>query len=104
MHCLPLLVLFIEDTAGACQYWGKGNQRLFTLEFDRLRKSMSVMVNEDNSSTANKLLVKVLNVWYTKKILNILFVRIQPLRITTMTGTPFHRFQLCLLSGRQPRG
>lgn len=63
----PCLLLHSEVTvcgglgfAGACQYWGAGSQRLFTLEFDRLRKSMGVIVKELGNEAGNKLLVKVL--------------------------------------------
>jgi hypothetical protein len=56
MFCIYLELRF----AGACQYWGSKTERLFTLEFDRLRKSMSVIVKEQDSPTGNKLLVKVL--------------------------------------------
>lgn len=56
MFCIYLELQF----AGACQYWGSKTERLFTLEFDRLRKSMSVIVKEQDSPTGNKLLVKVL--------------------------------------------
>lgn len=44
---------------GVCKYWAEGSQRLFTLEFDRLRKSMGVIIKEQGSDTGNKLLVKV---------------------------------------------
>jgi Ca2+-transporting ATPase len=44
---------------GACQYWGQRSKRLFTLEFDRVRKSMSVIVKEVDGQRSNKLLVKV---------------------------------------------
>ncbi|KAJ7535384.1 hypothetical protein O6H91_12G030800 [Diphasiastrum complanatum] len=44
---------------GACKRWSQRIHRLFTLEFDRLRKSMSVLVAfDDNGNTTNKLLVK----------------------------------------------
>uniref|UniRef100_A0A7I4C0P0 P-type Ca(2+) transporter n=1 Tax=Physcomitrium patens TaxID=3218 RepID=A0A7I4C0P0_PHYPA len=43
---------------GVCKYWAEGSQRLFTLEFDRLRKSMGVIIKEQGSDTGNKLLVK----------------------------------------------
>jgi Ca2+-transporting ATPase len=43
---------------GACQYWGQRSKCLFTLEFDRVRKSMSVIVKEVDGQGSNKLLVK----------------------------------------------
>jgi Ca2+-transporting ATPase len=52
-------MLCLWPTAGACQYWGQRSKCLFTLEFDRVRKSMSVIVKEVDGQRSNKLLVKV---------------------------------------------
>lgn len=41
---------------GCCEWWTKRSKRLATLEFDRIRKSMSVIVREPTGS--NRLLVK----------------------------------------------
>eukprot|EP00249_Psilotum_nudum_P019121 c27109_g1_i2 orf=105-3572(+) len=46
---------------GACQFYWKSCRRLFTLEFDRVRKSMGVIVSEEvpgSPERKNKLLVK----------------------------------------------
>ena len=42
---------------GCCEWWTKRSKRLATLEFDRIRKSMSVIVRE--LTGRNRLLVKV---------------------------------------------
>lgn len=41
---------------GSCEWWTKRLKRLATLEFDRIRKSMSIIVREPNGQ--NRLLVK----------------------------------------------
>lgn len=41
---------------GCCEWWSKRSKRVATLEFDRVRKSMSVIVREQTGS--NRLLVK----------------------------------------------
>ncbi|CAK9231707.1 unnamed protein product [Sphagnum troendelagicum] len=55
---MKLVMLCLWPTAGACQYWGQRSKCLFTLEFDRVRKSMSVIVKEVDGQRSNKLLVK----------------------------------------------
>lgn len=45
-------------TAGCCEWWVKRSKRVATLEFDRIRKSMSVIVREPSGH--NRLLVKVI--------------------------------------------
>ena len=42
---------------GCCEWWNKRSKKVATLEFDRIRKSMSVIVREPNGQ--NRLLVKV---------------------------------------------
>lgn len=41
---------------GCCEWWNKRSKRLATLEFDRIRKSMSIIVREPTGN--NRLLVK----------------------------------------------
>ncbi|KAG5141921.1 hypothetical protein JHK82_017616 [Glycine max] len=41
---------------GCCEWWNKRSKKVATLEFDRIRKSMSVIVREPNGQ--NRLLVK----------------------------------------------
>lgn len=43
---------------GCCEWWTKRSKRIATLEFDRIRKSMSVIVREPTGN--NCLLVKVI--------------------------------------------
>ncbi|CAN6340220.1 unnamed protein product [Urochloa humidicola] len=45
-----------SDTLGCCKWWNNVARRIATLEFDRMRKSMGVIVR--NSSGSNTLLVK----------------------------------------------
>ncbi|XP_024541081.1 calcium-transporting ATPase 2, endoplasmic reticulum-type isoform X2 [Selaginella moellendorffii] len=52
---LIFILMFSFLCSAACAHFSKTNQRLFTLEFDRVRKSMSVIVKEDEG---NSLLVK----------------------------------------------
>jgi hypothetical protein len=47
-----------SDTLGCCKWWNNVAKRIATLEFDRMRKSMGVIVR--TSSGSNALLVKVL--------------------------------------------
>lgn len=50
-----------ENSLGACKYWTELNKKLFTLEFDRTRKSMSVIAKQQgllNSLQGNRLFVK----------------------------------------------
>lgn len=57
MKMLQHLLTEILLSIGSCDWWTKRSKRVATLEFDRVRKSMSVIVREPDGS--NRLLVKV---------------------------------------------
>lgn len=51
------MISAIKFFTGCCEWWTKRSKRVATLEFDRVRKSMSVIARE--STGHNRLLVKV---------------------------------------------
>lgn len=55
---IPFSDSIISET-DCCDWWTKRSKRLAALEFDRVRKSMSVMIHRPTGS--NHLLVKVLD-------------------------------------------
>lgn len=58
MCCKNSYIFAFLLTTGCCEWWMKRSKKVATLEFDRIRKSMSAIVREQ--SGCNRLLVKVI--------------------------------------------
>lgn len=72
---LCLLIQILE----CCQWWNEVAQRIATLEFDRTRKSMSVIVKSKLRS--NSLLVKVYHLLSYQNVFVVVFLALSMKKI-----------------------